>query len=165
MKYTKAIALGLGLAAFASLSQAAEDPDRLWTDKQGRQIKAIFVGLDGDKISLQTPAGQVYSFALTNLTEADQALAKTIKTDKMKMIFCNGFSFASGFSRRFQGEFDVLYCCKPWQQRIALEDNATIKPGPRYGCPVKCNVAFTLAIEPGGIAVNFDNQPSLGINW
>jgi hypothetical protein len=79
MKPTKAIALGLGFAALSSLSFSAEDPDRLWTDKQGRQLKALFVGLDGDKISLQNPSGQVYSFPLTNLSEADQALAKTMK--------------------------------------------------------------------------------------
>jgi len=51
----------------------------MWTDSKGRQVKATFVGLDGDKISLQTDAGQIFTFALTNLSAEDQTLAKTLK--------------------------------------------------------------------------------------
>jgi len=80
MKSMKALAIALGCFSLGlSLSQAVEDPNRMWTDTKGRQLKATFVGLDGDKISLQSDAGQVYTFPLSNLTDADQAIARSIK--------------------------------------------------------------------------------------
>ena len=83
MKPSKALKIGLGCLALATASsfaqEAATATSRMWTDSKGRQVKATFVGLDGDKISLQTDAGQIFTFALTNLSSEDQNLAKTLK--------------------------------------------------------------------------------------
>ena len=83
MKPSKALKIGLGCLALATASsfaqEAATATSRMWTDSKGRQVKATFVGLDGDKISLQTDAGQIFTFALTNLSAEDQTLAKTLK--------------------------------------------------------------------------------------
>lgn len=82
MKPSQALKIGLGCLAFATATGFAEDAaatSRMWTDTKGRQVKATFVGLDGDKISLQTDAGQIFTFALTNLSAEDQTLAKTLK--------------------------------------------------------------------------------------
>lgn len=81
MKPTKALTIGLGCMTLALATSVAEEAasSRMWTDKQGRQVKATFVGLDGDKISIQTDAGQIFTFALSNLSAEDQNLAKTLK--------------------------------------------------------------------------------------
>ena len=83
MKPSKALKIGLGCLALATASsfaqEAATATSRMWTDSKGRQVKATFVGLDGDKISLQTDAGQIFTFALTNLSAEDQTLAKSLK--------------------------------------------------------------------------------------
>ncbi len=80
MKPSKALAITLGCFALGlTVSRAEEDPTRMWTDKQGRQLSATFVGLDGDKISLQKADGTVYTFAITNLSEADQVIAHRLK--------------------------------------------------------------------------------------
>ncbi len=83
MKPSNALKIGLGCLALAMASSFAQEApaasSRMWTDSKGRQVKATFVGLDGDNISLQTDAGQIFTFALTNLSAEDQALAKTLK--------------------------------------------------------------------------------------
>lgn len=83
MKSSHALKIGLGCLALATATSFAQEEavatSRMWTDSKGRQVKAVFVGLDGDKISLQTDAGQIFTFALSNLSADDQALAKTMK--------------------------------------------------------------------------------------
>jgi len=81
MKPFNALKIGLGCLALATATSFAEDAatSRMWTDTKGRQVKATFVGLDGDKISLQTDAGAIFTFALSNLSAEDQSLAKTLK--------------------------------------------------------------------------------------
>jgi hypothetical protein len=81
MKPFNALKIGLGCLALATATSFAEDAatSRMWTDTKGRQVKATFVGLDGDKISLQTDAGAIFTFALSNLSAEDQTLAKTLK--------------------------------------------------------------------------------------
>ncbi len=80
MKSNKAITLALTCAAIGLAPLRAEEAaSRLWTDKQGRQVDAIFLGLQGDNISLQTKDGRTFTFALSNLSAEDQNFAKSAK--------------------------------------------------------------------------------------
>lgn len=80
MKSNKAIMLGLTCLAIGLAPVRAEEAaSRIWTDKQGRQVDAIFLGLQGDNISLQTKDGRTFTFALTNLSAEDQTFAKSAK--------------------------------------------------------------------------------------
>ena len=79
MKSKKAILLGLGCIALGLSPVRGEETSRIWTDKQGRQVEAMFLGIEGDNISLQTNDGRTFTFALGNLSAEDQAFAKTAK--------------------------------------------------------------------------------------
>ncbi len=80
MKPIKALILGVTCLAIGQSPARAEDAtSRIWTDKQGRQLEATFVGLDGANISLQNKTGQTFTFALTNLSAEDQNFAKNAK--------------------------------------------------------------------------------------
>ena len=60
----------------------------LWTDVEGRKVEAMFCGLSGDIISLQTKDGRNYRFSMSILTAEDRDFAKA----------CAGKQ-AGGFSR------------------------------------------------------------------
>ena len=60
----------------------------LWTDVEGRKVEAMFCGLSGDIISLQTKDGRNYRFSMSILTAEDREFAKA----------CAGKQ-AGGFSR------------------------------------------------------------------
>lgn len=80
MKSNKAIMLGLTCLAIGLAPVRGEDAaSRIWTDKQGRQVDAVFLGLQGDNISLQTKDGRTFTFALSNLSPEDQNFAKSAK--------------------------------------------------------------------------------------
>jgi hypothetical protein len=79
MKPNKAILLGIGCLTLGFSSVIADTASRIWTDVQGRQVEAMFLGIEGDNISLQTNDGRTFTFALSNLTAEDQAFAKTAK--------------------------------------------------------------------------------------
>lgn len=84
MKSNKAITLALSCLAIGLAPLRAEEAaSRIWTDKQGRQVDAIFLGLQGDNISLQTKDGRTFTFALSNLSAEDQNFAKTAKPTNM----------------------------------------------------------------------------------
>ncbi|MFM9000089.1 MAG: DUF1549 domain-containing protein, partial [Opitutia bacterium] len=48
----------------------------LWTDVEGRKVDAMFCGLSGDIVSLQTKDGRNYRFSLTILSPDDRDFAK-----------------------------------------------------------------------------------------
>lgn len=82
MKPSNALKIGLGCLALATATSFAEETaatSRMWTDSKGRQLKATFVGLDGDNISLQNDTGAISTFPLAILSAEDQAIAKTLK--------------------------------------------------------------------------------------
>ena len=82
MKPSLAFKIALGCLVVATATGFAEDAvatSRIWTNNQGRQLKATFVGLDGDNISLQNEMGVISTFPLTILSAEDQAVAKTMK--------------------------------------------------------------------------------------
>lgn len=60
----------------------------LWTDVEGRKVEAMFCGLSGDIVSLQTKDGRNYRFSMSILTAEDRDFAKA----------CAGRQ-AGGFSR------------------------------------------------------------------
>ncbi|MDB6139660.1 MAG: hypothetical protein JWO94_2732 [Verrucomicrobiaceae bacterium] len=77
MKPSKALILGFGCLFFGLASIKAEEAatSRIWTDIQGRQLEATFVGLEGGNISLKMATG-VVTFPLAKLSAEDQAFAK-----------------------------------------------------------------------------------------
>lgn len=76
MKQTTKLLSSLTVMALFAGSAFAES--RTWTDVQGRQVTATFVGLEGDNITLQTADGTMHRFPLANLSAEDQALAKKL---------------------------------------------------------------------------------------
>ncbi len=48
----------------------------LWTDVEGRKVEAMFCGLSGDIVSLQTKDGRNYRFSVAILTPEDREFAK-----------------------------------------------------------------------------------------
>ena len=71
--------------------RAAEDRPQiwhLWTDVEGRKVEAMFCGLSGDVVSLQTKDGRNYRFKTSILSPEDREFAKA----------CAGKQ-AGGFSR------------------------------------------------------------------
>ncbi|MBE2286088.1 MAG: DUF1549 domain-containing protein [Prosthecobacter sp.] len=76
MKQTTKLLSSLTVLALFAGSALAES--RTWTDVQGRQVTATFVGLEGDNITLQTADGTMHRFPLANLSAEDQALAKKL---------------------------------------------------------------------------------------
>jgi Protein of unknown function (DUF1549)/Protein of unknown function (DUF1553) len=82
MKPSKALIIGIGCLALSTLASLAEDAataPRTWTDSKGRQVTATFVGLQGETISIQTAAGQIFNLPLTTFSAEDQAYAKSAK--------------------------------------------------------------------------------------
>jgi hypothetical protein len=80
MKSNNPIKIALTCVALTVGSAVAEEAaSRMWTDKQGRQVEAIFLGLEGDNISLQTKDGRTFTFAMANLSAEDQNFAKAAK--------------------------------------------------------------------------------------
>lgn len=55
---------------------AAGPTTRVWTDNKGRKLEATFLHIDGSNVTLQVRDGTPVTFALANLTEDDQELAK-----------------------------------------------------------------------------------------
>jgi TPR repeat protein len=49
---------------------------RSWTNLEGRSVEAAFVKLTGDKLTIQTPAGDEYVVPLDKLIEEDQVIAR-----------------------------------------------------------------------------------------
>jgi mono/diheme cytochrome c family protein len=47
-----------------------------WTNKEGKALKATFVGLEGDFVLLKVESGQIYKYPLANLNPAGQIQAK-----------------------------------------------------------------------------------------
>ncbi len=52
---------------------------RIWTDNQGRTVDAQFIKLEDGNVHIRTPDGRRHSFALENLSHADQVYARTAK--------------------------------------------------------------------------------------
>jgi hypothetical protein len=82
MKPSKTLLVGLGCLVLGTAVAKAEDAAttaRTWTDSKGRQVTATFVGLQGETISIQTAAGQIFNLPLTTFSAEDQAYAKNAK--------------------------------------------------------------------------------------
>jgi hypothetical protein len=81
MKPFRVLITGLGCALLSVTYASAEEAAafRVWTNTAGRQVEATFVGLEGDKISIQNKAGQIFSLPISSLSSADQEYAKTAK--------------------------------------------------------------------------------------
>ena len=61
----------------ASLNSARDNGRmRVWTNKEGRSVEAAFMGLDGDKLLIQTAAGHDFAVPLDQLTDEDQDMAQ-----------------------------------------------------------------------------------------
>ncbi|MBB5034292.1 DUF1549 domain-containing protein [Prosthecobacter vanneervenii] len=87
MKQTKKLLSSLLVSALVASSAMAEV--RTWTDTSGRQVKASFIGLDGENIVLQTEDGATHKFPLTKLSAEDQTLAKTMKPSDQPVMLAN----------------------------------------------------------------------------
>jgi hypothetical protein len=75
---SRTLAFCLGL--FLATSILADTPTtRIWTDKQKRKVQATFIRIEGDRILLQIASGQMAQFPLTQLSDYDQLIAKSLK--------------------------------------------------------------------------------------
>ena len=64
-------------AVWAAPDDPFADAVRTWTDLQGREIQAVFRGIEGEKIKLEKN-GQVYLFPITRLRPEDQTYARSL---------------------------------------------------------------------------------------
>jgi hypothetical protein len=129
MKPNKAIMLGLGCLAIGYSSVSAADAaSRIWTDKQGRQVEAKFIGLEGDNISLETADGRPFTFAITNLSEADQNFARTAKAPAADASSAPGYAVLDPVVGKASYNVDVLVAKGLERARTKVErENAAIK--------------------------------------
>ena len=58
---------------------------RTWKDVDGREIQAVFKGLDGDRVKLEK-GGQVYIFPLSRLSAPDQSYARNLQPPPSKPL-------------------------------------------------------------------------------
>ncbi|MBU61846.1 MAG: hypothetical protein CMI26_05020 [Opitutae bacterium] len=80
--------LYLFLQAFVSVvadDKIFPEARRTWKDVDGREIQAVFKGLDGDKVKLEKD-GQVYIFPLSKLSATDQTYAHNLQAPPPKPL-------------------------------------------------------------------------------
>ena len=77
------VAFFLGSKFVLSAADPFADSLRTWRDVNGREIQAVFKGLDGDRVKLEK-AGQVYIFPLSRLSPADQTHARSLQAPSAK---------------------------------------------------------------------------------
>ena len=58
---------------------------RSWKDVDGREIQAVFKGLDGDRVKLEKD-GQVYIFSISRLSAADQSYVRNLQPPPSKPL-------------------------------------------------------------------------------
>ena len=58
---------------------------RTWKDVDGREIQAVFKGLEGDRVKLEKD-GQVYIFPVSRLSAADQSYARNLQAPPPKPL-------------------------------------------------------------------------------
>ena len=104
-----------------NLSLARDDGRmRKWTNHEGRSIEAAFVGLAGDKLTIQTSAGDEYVVSLDQLIEEDQRIARFF--DSGLVLSDENFlkTIESGASSRVMKFIDVGYSPSPRVYAVAL---------------------------------------------
>ena len=77
-------------APVAKPVQAVSDKTQIWhtwTDTEGRKVEALFCGLSGDYITMQTKDGRTYHFATSLLIPEDVEFAKSCLTKNRDASF------------------------------------------------------------------------------
>jgi len=77
-------------APVAKPLQAVSDKTQIWhtwTDTEGRKVEALFCGLSGDYITMQTKDGRTYHFATSLLIPEDVEFAKSCLTKNRDASF------------------------------------------------------------------------------
>ncbi|MFN7343249.1 MAG: SHD1 domain-containing protein, partial [bacterium] len=67
-----------GLCIIALSLQLAQAETRAWKNIDGVEIKAEFVKVEGEDVTLKLPNGKQVTFAQSKLSEEDRAFIKTI---------------------------------------------------------------------------------------
>jgi hypothetical protein len=145
----RAIIISLITATFA-LSQQL---DRVWTDEQGRKIKASLVKVEGESAVLLMPDGRKIPYPVAKLSKIDQAFIEKFKLDKEAV--------KTGEGEKPADNFDA-----PWPEKISydgdpeietIEENADTKSfiyesaNYRYNCDVRLSKSVVK-----GFAVMFE---------
>ncbi len=86
---------------------------RNWTNTKGQSVEAAFIDLVGDKLTIQTPAGDEFLIALDQLIEEDQVIARFLETG-LKLTDENFLkTVESGYSAHVMKFIEVGYSPSP----------------------------------------------------
>lgn len=115
------------MALLVSISVCATETraeDRMWTDRQGRTIRAEYLGFAEGKVEFRRSDGKVFKVTLDKLSDADQAFVKAQKpplgiSQLLKLIQEAGFGGTN---------VPILY------EAVAAETGAKLSREYHYSC-------------------------------
>jgi hypothetical protein len=99
------------ITATLALSQQL---DRVWTDEQGRKIKASLVKVEGESAMLLMPNGKKIPYPIAKLSRNDQAFIEKFRLEREKVKKGEGDKPADNFDA-------------PWPERISYDGDPEIK--------------------------------------
>jgi hypothetical protein len=96
----------------AAASALSQQPERVWTDEQGRQIKASLVQVKGDSAELLMPDGRKLTYPIAKLSKTDQAFVKRFELEAK----------SGQYMAAIPENFDA-----PWPESASLRGNPRIE--------------------------------------
>lgn len=129
------------LSLVAASSQQAE---RVWTDHQGRNVKAKLVSVKGDEVTLLLPDGRKLPYPLAKLSKIDQAYIEKFGVatpgdepeegaDESEEAIIDNFNDPWPDRVTFEGDPEIVTVTEDAEEAIFIYESANY----RYNCDVR----------------------------